>query len=697
MPVRTPEIRCLPAIATALLTAFVLTGCSGTGEGDTAALEQQRATAAAAMQAHYARQPSMTPALREAFERGEISEEELEARIDAGEFEPFFVFAIPEDLPADLVWENGSALPEFASPEAKKGGTWYAALQDFPRTLRRVGPDANGSFRPFILDDVVMGFGQRHPEDISIVDGNFRYFPGIAESWALDAEAKTIYVRINPAARWSDGVPITADDLMFMFYFYQSAWINEPWYNNFYSRNYVRATRYDEHTFSVTLPEAKPDMLGRVLGLEPLPAHFFDELGEDFVSRYQWRFVPTSGAYVVRDEDIRRGRTIALSRLEDWWAKDLPFWRHRYNYDRIHFSVIRDTAKSFESFRAGELDAFALNLPDYYYDRLPDEDPLVQSGMVGKYTFYNERPRPTYGFWMNSSRPLLDNQDVRTGIQYASNWDRVLREYFRGDYARMNTTADGYGEFTHPELRAREFDVDLALEAFARAGFSTRDSEGVLVNDRGQRLAFTLTTGYEHLQDILTIMQREALEAGVLLRVEVLDSTAAWKKVQEKQHDIQFVAFNVGPEMYPRYWETYHSVNAYDRAFLEDGAVNPDRKVKVQTNNLQLIANADLDTMIERYLASEDVEEMRALAWRMEELLHEDASFSPGFTMPFYRVAAWRWARWPEHFDVRLSRDPLQYFLGWIEPGEREATQAARRANQAFDPIIQVNDRYRPE
>lgn len=690
-----------PALRTATLAllALLLTACGGRDRdsGDPAAAEQRRAEARAAMEQHYATQPSLGPSLREAFERGEVTQEEIDAMAEAGDLQPFFVFASPDDLPTDLTWQDGSDLPEFSSPEAQKGGTWYTAVQDYPRTLRRVGPDANSAFRPFILDDVVMNFAQRHPEDISIVDGNFRYYPGIAEAWAEDREQRTVYVRINPAARWSDGERITADDLLFMFYFFQSEWIRDPWYNNFYSRNFVRVVRYDDLTFSVTLPEAKPDMLGRVLGLEPLPAHFFDEFGPDFVDRYQWRFVPTSGAYVVRDEDVRRGRSIALTRNPDWWAKDLPFWRHRFNYDRIHFSVIRDTAKRFESFRAGEIDAFGLNLPDYYYDRLPNDDDLVARGLIGKYTFYNERPRPSYGFWINSSRPLLDNRDIRQGIHYASNWERVLREYFRGDYTRMNTTADGFGEFTHPEIRAREFDVDKALEAFARAGFTQRDSEGVLVNDRGQRLAFTLTTGYESLQDILTIMQREALQAGLRFRIEVLDGTAAWKKVQEKQHDIQFTAFNVGPEMYPRYWETYHSVNAFDQAFLPDGSPNPERRPKVQTNNLQLIANRELDRLIERYRASEDADEMRELAFAMEEILFEDASFVPGFVMPFYRVAAWRWARWPEHFDVRLSRDPLQYFLGWIEPGERQRVLAARRSGERFEPIIEVHDRHRPQ
>lgn len=691
-----PDLHVRRWLTTALLLSW-LAGCGGADEADPAALEQRRAEARAAMEHHYATQPSLPPAVREAFERGEVTQAEIDARTEAGEFEPFFVFATPDELPDDLAWEDGSGLPEFASPDAKKGGTWYTAVQDYPRTLRRVGPDANSSFRPFILDDVVMNFGQRHPEDISIVDGNFRYYPGIAQAWAEDRDERTVYVRINPAARWSDGEPITSDDLFFMFYFFQSEWIRDPWYNNFYSRNFVRVVRYDDRTFSVTLPEAKPNMLGRVLQLEPLPAHFFDEFGEDYVDRYQWRFVPTSGAYVIRDEDIRRGRTIALSRNPEWWAKDLPFWRNRFNYDRIHFSVIRDTAKRFESFRAGEIDAFGLNLPDYFYDRLPDDDPLVANGHLAKYTFYNERPRPTFGFWINSSRPLLNDRDIREGIHYASNWGRVLREYFRGDYTRMHTTADGYGEFTHPEIRAREFDVDKALEAFARAGFTRRDAEGVLVDDRGRRLAFTLTTGYENLQDILTIMQREALQAGLLLRIEVLDGTAAWKKVQEKQHDIQFVAFNVSPEMYPRYWETYHSVNAYDQAFLPDGTPNPDRRPKVQTNNLQLVAIRELDDLIERYRASEDADEMRELAFRMEEILYEDASFVPGFVMPFYRTAAWRWARWPEHFDARLSRDPLQYFLGWIEPGKRQEVLAARRAGEAYPPRIEVHDRHRPD
>jgi microcin C transport system substrate-binding protein len=680
----------------ALLGALVLAGIAGCGPGgDRAAMDAGSLDELIA--ARLADTYSYPAALFEAMERGEVTREELEQRGAAGEFPLFFRLATPEDVPTGLEWEDGRALPEFSAAEAEVGGTLYLSIQDFPRTLRRVGPDANGSFRPWILDDVVMQFGKRHPNDTSIVDSNFRYYPGIAKEWALDRANRTVYVRIDPAARWSDGPPITTDDVLFMFMFHHSDWIQAPWYNNWYQRMYTNVTRYDEHTFSITVSEAKPDMLGLVLQLEPLPRHFFRNFGPDFVERYQWDFVPTSGAYEVRPADVRKGRSIALSRVDDWWASDKPFWRNRFNYQRIHFQVIRDMAKSFESFKKGEIDVFGLSLPEYWYDKLPDDDPLVRGGHIHKVVFYNDLPRPTYGLWMNSARPLLDNRDIRIGIQHATNWERVINQYFRGAYTRMRTTADGFGEFTHPTLQPRTFDVERALEHFAKAGFVRRGGDGILVNDAGQRLTFTLTTGYENLRDILTILQEEARAAGLEFRLEVLDGTAAWKKVQEKQHDIQFSAFGVAPEMYPRYWETYHSVNAYDQPWLADGSPNPDRRPKTQTNNLETIAIPELDALIEAYQGSDDAEEMKRLAWQMEELLHDYASFSPGFVMPFYRVGYWRWMRWPDDFGVKIGSSALDEFVGWIDGARREETIAARRSGARFEPVVRVYDRYRVE
>ena len=178
--------------------------------------------------------------------------------------------------------------------------------------------------------------------------------------------------------------------------------------------------------------------------------------------------------------------------------------------------------------------------------------------------------------------------------------------------------------------------------------------------------------------------------------MEILDGTTTWKKAQEKKHDILFSAFGVGAEMYPRYWETYHSVNAFDEPFLPDGSPNPDRSLKTQTNNLVSMANLEMDEKIEAYRASESADEMIRLAYEMEEILYENASFVPGFVMPFYRWAAWRWLQYPEEGNVKIAGGPGEYFLGWIDEEFKDQVEKAQRSGETFKPIIEVYDQFNP-
>ena len=600
----------------------------------------------------------------------------------------FFTFKTIADLPDNLSWQNGSELPDIGSPDAIKGGVQYSSLQDFPRTMRLVGPDSNGSFRPYLQDYITMQLAHRHPD-------KFNFYPGLAESWAVDKDSKTVYVRLNPAARWSDGEPVTTDDFTFMFFFMQSSYIVAPWYNNWFGTQYTNITKFDDHTFSVSIPEAKPDMDYMVLQMLPVPEHFYKALGEDFVDRYQWKFQPTTGAYVVKDEDVKKGTAIALTRQEDWWAKDQKFWRNRYNVDRIQFNVIRDIPKVFEAFKRGDIDQLGLNLAEYWYDKLPNDDPDVANGYIYKSVFYNQRPRPTYSLAINTAKPILDNKDIRVGINYATNWQLVIDKFFRGDYERMKTSSDGYGDFSHPTLTSRPFDIELAQTHFAAAGFKERGPDGILVNEAGERLSFTLSTGYQSLKDIPTILKQEALKAGLEFRIEMLDGTAGWKKVQEKQHDIHFAALNVSLELYPRFWESYHSDNAYDVPYLADGSVNPDRKIKVQTNNLESMAVPEMDAMIDAYRASDNRAEMMKLAHDMTQLHHDHASFIPAFYQPFYRLGHWRWIRYPEGFNHKHSSSAGHFFVHWIDRSVKEETLAARKSGESFGPEINVYDQFK--
>ncbi len=615
----------------------------------------------------------------------------------------FYVVKTAADLPANLKWENGADLPEFADPNAKKGGTFNYFIQDFPRTLRVIGPDATGGIREFLWDYVEMYPAVEHPD----VPG--RVYPGFAREWAADQSTRTVYFRINDKARWSDGQPVTTDDVLFTLYLFRSPHIREPWYNDFHTKTWEKVTVYDKNVYALTMKEMRPDFVVRASqGFYLFPKHAMADFGADFIEKYQWRVLPTLGAYTLRPEDIDKGRSVTLTRLKEWWARDERFWRGRYNPDRFRLNVIRDIDKAFESFVRGDLDFFLpmTVVPKYWYELLPDNHPDVASGYIHKAKFFNQIPRPDWGLWINRSKPLLADPEIRTGIQYAANFERVASQFFRGDAVQMNTRSDGYSWRTHPSLMARKFEPIKAREHFAKAGFTEQGPDGILRDARGQRLSFTITTYRPDIRDIMAILKTEAAKAGLEFNLEVLDATTGWKKVQEKGHEIALIALSRSPELFPRYWEMFHGSNAYTDAYLNpdgqpvpnfaDGKPNPSPKQpRVQTNNMTMTFIPELDRLIEAYDRAETLDEMKGLAAKIEELIYKDAAWVPGWAMPFYRIAYWRWVKWPEKFNVMLSRSALEYFLFSVDPTAKEETKAAKRKGQTFPPEVKVFDQFK--
>jgi len=570
-------------------------------------------------------------------------------------------------------------VPEFSAPEAKRGGTLRNWIDDFPRTLRYYGPDANGTFRSFILDDWSLGLIGRQPNTGQII-------PLLAREWAYGSDKRTMYFRLDPDARYADGVPVRADDYLFAFFFFTSPYLHDPFSVNYFQKTFSGVAKYDDLTIAITAREAKPDLEATV-GLGPVPEHFYKELGDDYPERYQWRIEPTTGAYTVRPEDIHKGSSIDLTRVPNWWADAKPFFRHRYNVDRIHLEVIRDTNKAFEAFKRGDVDLFNMKEPVHWYEQLPDGDPLVQRGAVAKAVFYNQVPCPTYAFYVNTAQPLLDNHDIREGIASAANFDLVDQQYFHGDYVRMQTSADGYPQVPFPGIHPRPFSVENALASFAKAGFSKRGPDGILSNDQGQRLSFTVTSYHDFLRDPLTILRQEAAKAGLELNIEILDGTTGVKKIMEKHHQIAFMAFNSAGDLYPQsYWQFFDSANAG----------------KPQTNNLTNTADPEMDRLIAAYDKAETMDEIRRLATEMEVRIHDNAAFIPAYKLPLFRIAYWRWIKFPKDFATRQSDDggaELSGVIGdslfWIDDAARPAVLAARDGGPPASPEIKVYDQWR--
>ncbi|MGC4015185.1 MAG: ABC transporter substrate-binding protein [Luteolibacter sp.] len=417
----------------------------------------------------------------------------------------------------------------------------------------------------------------------------------------------------------------------------------------------------------------------------PFQEDFYKEFGPDFEKRYNWRPRPSAGAYVIRKEDIDKGRSISLTRVKDWWAKDKKFFRYRFNPDRIEYMLVRDEEKVFQLFLRGEIDCYLLNDAKKWYDKT--EVPQVFNGYIEKATFYNEYPAISRGLYLNLSRPLLSNLDIRIGLQHASNFEKVIELDLRGDAERLNLVCGGYGEFSNPNVRTRPFSVSLAREAFARAGFTKSGPDGVLENAEGQRLSFTINFAKHPIVDpIMLRIKEEALRCGVEYKLEGMDGTASFQKVSRKEHEIAFTGWQQNLP-FPDYYQGFYSTEAY-----EPGSDKP----RPMTNNISQFADKTIDPILEENRNASSIQSVKDTSWKLEEIFNERAVWVPSFNRPFFRVGYWRWVRWPDNFNVRLTNEADTSHVHWIDTDIKEETlDAMKPPGRSFPEQNLIFDQYR--
>ena len=594
----------------------------------------------------------------------------------------FFRFAKPADLPKDLVWHDGSAQPEFADPRAVRGGVLRQFVMSTPPTLRRVGPNANNGFRGELYDNNDFGLLAGHPNTDETI-------PALATSWAMSADGMTAYFRLDPNAKFTDGQPVTVDDFFYTFYFHRSPWAKADWYADHYTREWGGVTKYDDHTLAVKAPRKRPYQLELLGGLRPTPRQFFKDFGPNYEKAYNDRFHPTTGPYYVKPDGFVREKSLTLTRVADWWGDRRKYYRHRYNPEAIQYGVIRELDSAYSSLLAGEIDFMPIMMPRYWYGT--NEKKAYQEGYLTKAQFFNDIPRPPYGLYINTQRPLLSDVNVRVGLQHATDFQRVIDGFYRGDYERLQQFSEGLGKFTDPGIRARRYSPELARAAFAKAGFTTADADGILRNAAGERLSFRLTFDTSDRRKYLATLVESARRCGVELRPETLEHTTMYRKVMEKNHDIVFWAWSVSSRI-PALWESHHSENAVE--VLADGRKVPKR----QTNNITGVDDPELTKLIDQFRNATEEDEMVKLSFAMQRRIHELADFIPGFKVPGYRIAHWNWVKFPEGFDVRAAEDPGQYGLFWLDPAQREADLKDFRAGKTRGaPKTTIEDRWRSE
>jgi microcin C transport system substrate-binding protein len=573
-----------------------------------------------------------------------------------------------EKLPEGIVWQTNDTDPIFASAEAVRGGTLREALLSFPLTFRTVGPDSNSSFRSAILDNQFSLVGI-HPNTEKII-------PELATHWAFDPDRRTMYFKLDRRARWSDGQPVTADDFAYTLEFMRSKHIVAPWYNDYYSREIEAVIVYDDHTLAVVAAKPVPDLHLRI-PIGPTPRHFYGRLGDDFISAYNWKIVPNTGAYQI--SDFEKGRRVRFKRKQNWWAEDRRYFQHRFNVDTVVYTVVRDFNLMWEYFKKRRLDTFGLNLPDYWHVKSKTE--VFEKGYVERIWFFNDTQQSAQGLWLNLDREIFKDPRVRYALAHAMNIQRVIDQVLRGDYFRLEHGFMGYGVYSNTEIRARRFDLAQVARLMTEAGWQ-RGSDGIWTRD-GRRFAVEVTYSLEEHTARLVVLKEEARKAGVELSLMRLDSAAAYKKVLEKKHDVAWMGWSTS--LRPQYWEHFHSVNAH----------------KPQTNNITNTDDPEMDRLIDAYRNSLDAGQRATLSRRIQEKIHQIGAFVPTFMVPYVRQAYWRWWRLPEPAGTRHTSNLFDPFgsatggLFWYAPERRDETEAAMKAGRRLDPVTRIDETYK--
>ncbi len=574
-----------------------------------------------------------------------------------------------DELPKNLAWQDGLEQPDIGSPEAIKGGAMRIALQrSFPNMVRAFGAGSANSTRHYLYDDFDMPFVLQHPQTGKLIGG-------VAKRWATSEDGKTIYFELDEAARFSNGEPLRTQDYLTAIFLNSSSYAADPFYAGYYKKTFERITFYSDHLISVTLRNPRP--FAAVYAC--IPAYctsFYAEFGPDFIYRYQWRIPPTTGGYTPDAEGLAIGRQVRMKRVKDWWARDRKFTRYSCNVDTITYSFINEVSKIRELFRVGEVDIFSTREMVDWYDNL--EIPEVHKGYIQRVHFCNTWPRNCFGFHLNCSREPLNDRNVRLGLHHAFNVQSVIEQIFRGDFNRSNSYFSGYGEFTNPKLKAREYSPNKAREYFAKAGYTVEGADGILRKEDGTRLELTIESRIDPLySNAVSWLSMDAAKCGLDLKLHCIDDTLFFTQVIDKKPQCSIFSWAFSPPL-PDPAPYFLSQNAYD----EQG------NVVTKSNNITATANAELDEAIAQAAQAIDEDSARRAHHRIQELIHEDASWISGWSSTFWRFAQWRWVRWPysdtTQFCPPRYYDPLNSHLYWIDPKIKTKVQEVQRRGESL-------------
>lgn len=594
-----------------------------------------------------------------------------------------------------FAWMAAAALTAlFHAPlQAAHGIAWGEALkypQGFPHfdyvnpaapKAGSINLDGYGSFdklNPFTLKGIAAaGIGTLMFETLAepSKDEPFSMYGLLADDIRFAEDGLSITFRLNAAARFSDGSPVTAEDVRHSFVTLTSRQAHPRYRQSFADVAQVRVI--DSRTIRFDFKRRNHE-LHMIIGIQmPVFSRNWGK-GKNFTDLIEDEPI-ASGPY--RIERIEWGRSIVFRRNPDYWANDLNVRRGMFNFDRIVYKYFKDETARLEGFKAGEFDWIYENSARNW--ARGHTGPRYASGELVKREFSHSNAAGMQGFALNARRPQFSDARVRRAIALAMDFEWMNRQVFYGQYRRTpsyftNTDMVATGEPDQDELTYLEpLRKQLAPEVFGEvplppttaapsslranlrlargllidAGWQV-DDEGVLRNAAGQAFEFEFLTYSKAFERVAESWVRNLAKLGIEVTMRTTDPALYRKRIEDYDFDAIVHVFSASQTPGNELVESYTSGAAAEKG----------------SQNMPGIRDPAIDALVSRILESRSRPELAAGARALDRVLRHGYYMVPHFHAPANRVAFSKRLGHPETIPRYYWSPTWMLKTWWVQP-----------------------------
>jgi len=424
----------------------------------------------------------------------------------------------------------------FGDPKAIKGGTLNYIHSLFPRTMRVIGQNSSQVLNSRTISALCYeGLLSQHPTTLEFI-------PGLASHWKISGDKMTFEFRINPDARWWDGMPVTSDDVIATWDLRMDETILSPAEQITYGK-FERPIAKSKYIVSV---KAKSVNWRNFLYFSTMalhPNHILKDLdGTAFLEEYAFSVIPGTGPYILEDKNIKNQESYTFERRKDYWDINSPFNRYKFNFDKIKVSVVKDNdALQYEKFKKGEQDIYNVQRSRRWVEET--DFTATESGWIKKQRVFSEKPAGTSGYYFNMREWPFNDKRVRYAFCYLYDREKMNREMYYNEYGMMNSLYSG-SVYENKNNNPFKYNPQEAMRLLKEAGYTSRNSDGWLVHETSNKvLSFEIviqkTSAY-----MVTPVQQMLKEYGIDMQIKFIDYNTMIKNVNARNFNVCLLAYS---------------------------------------------------------------------------------------------------------------------------------------------------------